>query len=189
MRRVGMFSLVTRALGMFAMVVLAGVALLWQWAADNPRWALVVIPSVIAGVWWLGKREREKQQAVLDARLRDEHVPSMSPREYEQFAARQLERAGWSVLHVGRQGDQGCDVLADLRGFKLVVQCKLYRGRCGNDAVQQVVGARRHYDAQVMAVVAPAGFTRSAEQLAASNGVHLLHHTELAGLERAARIP
>ena len=104
-------------------------------------------------------------------------------------AARQLERAGWKVLHCGKNGDQGCDVLAELRGFRAVVQCKLYRKRCGDEAVQQVAGARRHYNAHVMAVVCPADFTAAAQQLAASNGVHLLHHSALATLEGAARSP
>ena len=135
-------------------------------------------------------REVRKQKAAAVAeRLRDEHVPSMSPTEYEQFAARQLERAGWAVKHCGRTGDQGADVIAELRGFKAVCQVKLYRSRCGNQAVQEAVGARKHYGAQIMVVVAPSGFTRSAVELAASNGVHLLHHTALVGLERAARIP
>ena len=171
---------------MLAMVFLAVVALVWQWASENPRLALVVIPSAVAALYFLGRHERRKQQAILDARLLDEHVPSMSPTEYEQFTARQLERAGWTVRHIGRTGDQGCDVLAELRGFRAVVQCKL--ARAGNSAVQEVVGARRHYDAQVMAVVA-LSFTEAARSLAASNGVHLLHHSALSTLERAARIP
>jgi hypothetical protein len=39
-----------------------------------------------------------------------------------------------------------------------------------------------------MAVVAPAGFTPSALALARSNGVHLLHHAQIAGLAKAARV-
>lgn len=110
----------------------------------------------------------------------------MSPTEYERFVARLLEQAGWSVKHVGRTGDQGCDVLAELRGFKAVVQVK--KCRAGNSAVQEVVAARQHYGAQILVVVA-LGFTPAARQLAASNGVHLMFHGELGGLERAARIP
>lgn len=178
-----------RAASMLFMVVLAGVALLWQFAAEHPFWATVLIPSVAFVLVRLYKAEQAKQLATIDARLRDEHVPSMSPREYEQFTARQLERAGWKVLHVGRHGDQGCDVLAEIRGFKAVCQCKLYRKRAGNDAVQQAVGSRRHYGAQVVVVVAPNGFTTSAQELAASNGVHLMHHSRLAMLESEARIP
>jgi len=174
---------------MLAMVVLAIVALVWQWADQHPLLALFVIPSTLYGLYRLGKHEQAKRQAILDARLRDEHVPSMSPLEYEQFVARQLERAGWTVKHCGRQGDQGADVVADLRGFRAVVQVKLYRKRCGNDAVQQISAARRHYDAQIMVVVCPAGFTPSAVALASSNGVHLMDHSALASLATAARIP
>lgn len=168
------------------MVFLAVVALIWQWASQHPIAALVSIPSVVLGLWWLGKRERQRRLEVLDARLRDEYVPAMSPAQYEQFVGRRLEQAGWKVKPTGGVGDQGCDVLAEMRGFRCVIQCK--RARAGNSAVQEVVAARHHYDAQVMAVVAM-GFTEAARCLAASNGVHLLHHRELATLEKAARIP
>ncbi|MDE2455667.1 MAG: restriction endonuclease [Burkholderiales bacterium] len=166
-------------------VVVAG----YVFVRDHPAAAAFLIPYAV----WAGVhteiRARRRREEVADARLRDEHIPSMSPLEYEQFVARRLAAVGWAVRHVGRAGDQGCDVLAELRGFRAVVQVKLYRKPAGNDAVQQVVAARRHYDAQIMAVVCPAGFTGPAQVLAASNGVHLLHHTALAGLALAARIP
>jgi restriction system protein len=184
-----MFRLVTRALSALAFGVLALFALLWQWAVANPVLAWVLIPTALGVCWLVGREMRKQKAAIHDARMREEHVPSMSPLEYEQFAARLLERAGWKVSHCGRAGDQGCDVVAELRGFKAVVQCKLYRVRVGNNAVQQIAGARRHYNAQIMVVVAPSGFTRSAEQLAASNGVNLMHHSQLHALESAARIP
>lgn len=184
-----MGSLIIRA----TLAVVAGLALLasglWHAATTWPAmfW-LVMVPVFTYGAWSELRAWRIKQDA-LDARLRDEHVPSMSPIEYEQFTARQLERAGWKVLHCGKPGDQGCDVLAELRGFRAVVQVKKYNNRAGNDAVQQATGARGFYKAHVMVVVAPNGFTRGAQDLAAGCGVHLLHHNELHTLERAARIP
>src|SRR5574337_735125 len=111
-------------------------------------------------------------------------VFALSPDGYEQHCAALLSGAGWSVTHNGRTGDQGCDVLAELRGTRAVIQCKRYRNRCGNEAVQQVVAARPHYGAQIMVVVSPAGFTPSAQALAASNNVFLMHHGELPELAR-----
>jgi len=184
-----MYSLIARGLALLFVALAGGVVLLIEGARAYPVFFFGVAPAVLF-FWWLGRRERLKREAAAhDLRMQDAHVPSMSPREYEQFVARQLERAGWKVLHCGRPGDQGCDVLGELRGFKVVCQTKLYRVRVGNDAVQQVVATRRHYGAQIMVVVAPNGFTRSAEQLAASNGVHLMHHSALHSLENAARIP
>jgi restriction system protein len=180
-----MFRLAGRALSTLLLIAAAALVLLWQWAVEHPALAALTFG---AALWYCVVAWRMEQVKRLE-RLTDAHVPDMSPFEYEQFAARLLKQAGWSVQHVGRQGDQGCDVIAELRGFKAVVQVKLHRKACGNAAVQQICGARKHYGAQVMAVVAPAGFTSSAKALAASNGVHLLHHAELEQLAAKARIP
>ena len=169
---------------MFQLVLPGGMSLLVLLATAYayPWWTLVFVAGFCAFVW----RDLRTQRAITDARLRDEHVPSMSPAEFERFVARQLEQAGWSVRHTGRTGDQGCDVVAELRGFRAVVQVK--KCRAGNAAVQEVVAARHHYGAQVMVVVA-LGFTPAARLLAASNGVHLMHHSQLCDLETLARIP
>jgi restriction system protein len=178
------FRLVTQALGTLGLVLLAVLALLWQWAAEHPGWAL----AIGCGLVWLSVYGVRLQRAQRLAMQNDAHVPSMSPLEYERFVARELERAGWRVKHCGAAGDQGCDVLGYRDGFRLVVQVKLYRKPVSNSAIQEVVAARRHYRAHLMAVVAPAGFTPSALALARSNGVHLLHHSELPQLQRLARI-
>lgn len=180
-----MFGLATRGLSLLFTVALVAVALAWQFAVDHPALAISIGSLTVSALCSISIARRRR----LDAQMRDEHVPSMSPTEYEQFNARLLERAGWRVRHCGHTGDQGCDVVAEIRGFKAVVQCKLYRSRVGNGAVQEAVAARRHYGAQIMVVVAPAGFTQSAQALAASNGVHLLHHSALHTLAGLARIP
>jgi HJR/Mrr/RecB family endonuclease len=178
------FRLVTQAISALGLVLLAVVALVWQWAAEHPALA-IALGCGLVGVSVYGMRLQRAQRLAIQ---NDAHVPSMSPLEYEQYVARLLKEAGWQVKHCGAAGDQGCDVLAYRDGFRLVVQCKLYRGRVGNAAVQEIVGARRHYRAHLMAVVAPAGFTPSALALARSNGVHLLHHAQIAGLAKAARV-
>jgi restriction system protein len=178
------YRLVASTLGTLGLLLLALIGMVWQFVDEHPGWALVIGAALVA-VSVYGMRLQRAQRLAMQ---NDAHVPSMSPLEYEQFVARELERAGWKVKHIGTQGDQGCDVLAYRAGFRLVVQCKLYRGRVGNAAVQEITAARRHYRAHLMAVVAPAGFTPSALALARSNGVHLLHHSELPQLQRLARI-
>ncbi len=184
-----MYRALSKALSSLLLVFAALLALLWHAIATYPVWAAVIGLPTIGFVALVGHEMRRQARAAHDARMRDEHVPSMSPLEYEQFSARLLGRAGWRVKHCGRSGDQGADLFADLRGFRAVVQCKLYRGRVGNSAVQEAAAARRHYNAQIMVVVAPNGFTKSAYALAASNGVHLLHHSELVRLAQLSRIP
>jgi restriction system protein len=65
-------------------------------------------------------------------------------------------------------------------GRKMVVQCKLYSSPVGNDAVQQVSAARMHEKADLAAVVALRGYTKSARELAATNNVYLLDAAAIA---------
>jgi HJR/Mrr/RecB family endonuclease len=179
------FRLVTQALGALGLLLLAALALLWQWAAEHPLWAL----ALGAGLVWLSAYGMRLQRAQREALQNDAHVPSMSPLEYERFVARELERAGWKVKHCGAAGDQGCDVLGYRDGFRLVVQVKLYRKPVGVSAVQEVVGSRRAYKAQLSAVVAPSGYTSAAQRLARVNDCLLLHHSQIADVARLAKIP
>jgi HJR/Mrr/RecB family endonuclease len=115
-------------------------------------------------------------------------VGLLSPIQYEHYCAGLLKNAGWQVKTTSLQ-DQGADVIGELRGIRLVLQCKKYTNRVGNAAVQDVIGSKAHYRAQVAAVVFLNGYTKAALALAQSNGVHLLHHDQLADLEMLARIP
>lgn len=105
--------------------------------------------------------------------------PRMDPLEYERLCALLLRKAGWDAQVTPASGDQGTDVLARRGKRSLVLQCKLYSKPVGNSAVQQIAAARAHHRADFAAVVSNADFTLRARQLAATNGVYLLHHEEL----------
>ncbi|WP_232629029.1 restriction endonuclease [Methylobacterium sp. Leaf118] len=102
---------------------------------------------------------------------------------YERFCAERLEEAGWRARPTGASGDQGCDVIAEQAGVRLVVQCKRYGRPVGNAAVQEVAAAAQHWSADMAAVVSNAGFTPAARKLAGTTGVLLLHHDALDDLE------
>lgn len=104
---------------------------------------------------------------------------AMTPTDYEHFCAERLKLSGWRPTVTQASGDQGADIVASRDGRTIVVQCKHYAKPVGNKAVQEVTAAMRHYSAEAGIVVATNGFTRSAEQLAASNGVTLLGHDDL----------
>lgn len=103
----------------------------------------------------------------------------MRPSEFEAFCASELQEAGWDANITAATGDQGVDVIAEKDGIRFVLQCKLYNHPVGNKAVQEAFAAKRHEAAQIAAVVSNNRFTASAEQLAASTGVLLLHYSEL----------
>jgi hypothetical protein len=111
--------------------------------------------------------------------------PAMDPVHYEMLVADTLRDMGWQTRITKGSGDQGIDVIAELRGKKLVIQCKLYSNPVGNAAVQEAIAGMRFENAHFAAVVTNATFTASARQLATAAGVYLLHHEQLEKLEES----
>jgi restriction system protein len=112
---------------------------------------------------------------------------TMSPSQYEAFCAEELKRHGWDAAVTKGSRDQGVDVVASKSGMRVVLQCKLYSQPVGNKAVQEVVAARNFERARFGVVVSNNSYTTPAQTLASANGVHLIHHRELAGLENLLR--
>jgi len=112
-------------------------------------------------------------------------VPSnMTPTQFEGFCAERLRACGWEAQLTPLGRDQGVDVIAEKNSVRVVLQCKLYSNPVGNKAVQEIVAGRIHQQAHHGAVVTNSTYTTSAKQLAATNGIRLLHHTDLPQLEQ-----
>ncbi len=109
---------------------------------------------------------------------------NMNGIDYESFCAQILEEKGWQVEQTVASGDQGVDLIAIKPGIRMCIQCKRYSSPVGNSAVQQVAAGRLHWQGTHSAVVTNAGFTPSAEALARSTAVILLHHDDLSNLEQ-----
>jgi restriction system protein len=108
----------------------------------------------------------------------------MSPEEFEHYCAAVLRERKWKARVTRASGDQGVDIVANKRGMRIVVQCKKYSKPVGNRAVQEIVAAIAHEDAQRGVVVATSDYTPAAASLAASNQVLLLHHEDLRRIDR-----
>jgi restriction system protein len=119
-----------------------------------------------------------------------ERVPDqdiISGRHYETLCLNILQAHGWIVSTTPVTGDQGADLIADLAGKRVVIQCKFHAKPVGNKAVQEAYAAKGFHGADHAAVVSNNSFTRAARQLAQANDVLLLHHDELPELQ--ARLP
>ena len=141
-------------------------------AYDEPRW-----DEILAIV----------ERVAVSVSLPDEAEAPEDGIAYERFCALRLSEAGWAARPTPASGDQGADVIAERDGVRLVVQCKRYGKPVGNAAVQEAAAAARHWSSEMAAVVSNAGFTPAARKLAATTGVLLLHHDDLAGLRPARR--
>ena len=117
----------------------------------------------------------------------DGFTDSMTPSDFETFCAQELQKAGWNARVTQTSRDQGVDVVAEKGAIRVVLQCKLYTNPVGNKAVQEVVAGRAHEQANYGAVVTNSTYTTPAEELAATNGVLLLHYSDLPQLEDLLR--
>ncbi|MBG0793983.1 restriction endonuclease [Methylocystis sp. H62] len=113
----------------------------------------------------------------------------MTPIDYEHYCAEELNRSGWDARVTMASRDQGVDVIAQKSGIRLAVQCKLYRSPVGNKAVQEVVAARAHEMADYAIVVSNNSYTPAAQELARTNNVILLHHRDLAKIDKILSFP
>lgn len=109
-------------------------------------------------------------------------VDAMSGREFEARLATLFGDLGYAVTRTGASGDFGADLLLEAGGQRLVVQAKRYDGSVGIEAVQQVIGATRYYDAARALVVTNSAFTVAASALAAVHDVELVDRAALVGL-------
>jgi len=112
-----------------------------------------------------------------------EYSDQMDPYEYEHFCAEQFNNNNWKAKATQGSSDQGVDVIATKNNITLVAQCKRFKKTVGNKAVQEIVAGMKYYQANKGVVIAPNGFTKSAEKLAEANQILLIHHSEIAQIK------
>src|SRR5215218_9873022 len=134
----------------------------------------LLIGSVVAALWvvWYSRR-RPTTPTARELSQRFEAVGSMSGAQFEAFIADLFRAMGHRAVVLGGAGDQGVDVIVNRRGERVAVQCKNHRKPVNNKAVQEVYAGARHHRCEEACVVAPAGYTRGAIDLARSTEVSL----------------
>jgi len=103
--------------------------------------------------------------------------------EFEEWCANRLRALGWNAFKTKGSGDGGGDIVAERNGIKIIVQCKLYRDRVANKAVQEVFTAKAIYGTHYAFVVAPNGYQISARKAAGVTGVRLISHRDIDNIE------
>jgi hypothetical protein len=131
--------------------------------------------GIVATVAWVAWRFKSRPTTPTARELseRFQAVRSMSGAQFEDFVADLLRAMGHQVVSCGGAGDQGVDIIVNPRGGRIAVQCKNHVKPAGNKPVQEVYAGARHHRCVEAWVVAPAGYTRGAIELAKSTHVSL----------------
>lgn len=116
-------------------------------------------------------------------------IDAMEGHIFEGFCAHLLRENRFSDIAVTKgSGDQGIDIIAYKDGIKYGIQCKCYSSDIGNSAVQEAFSGKTYYKCHVGAVLTNRYFTRSAKELAETNGILLWDRTYLLDLIEKAHI-
>jgi hypothetical protein len=127
--------------------------------------------------------ERGAQRGLASLPASDTITNITNGREYERFCADLLSKNGWQTRVTKASGDQGVDIIAHYDGLRVVFQCKFYTSPVGNKAVQEVVAARIHEQADLAVVISNTTYTKSAEILAGTTNTILIHHDDIPALK------
>jgi hypothetical protein len=130
-----------------------------------------VVVAIALVPWYLWNRLTTPTAEELS--LRFEAVRSMSGAQFEVFVADLFRAMGHRAVVLGGVGDQGVDVIVNRRGERVAVQCKNHKGPVGNKPVQEVFAGAQYHRCVKAWVVAPAGYTSGAIDLARSTDVSL----------------
>jgi restriction system protein len=135
---------------------------------------LLLIGSVVAiALVALHLRNRPTTPTARELSLRFEAVRSMSGAQFEVFIADLFRAMGHQAVVLGGAGDQGVDVIVNPRGVRVAVQCKNHWKPVNNKPVQEVFAGARYHRCEEACVVAPAGYTKGAIDLAKRTDVSL----------------
>ena len=102
--------------------------------------------------------------------------------EFEKWVSDQLIEFGWSARVTQSSADQGVDIISELNGLSVAIQCKRYSHPVGNKAVQEITAGMQHYMTDYGVVITTSTFTKSALQLAKTTQVKLLHVQDIPNL-------
>jgi HJR/Mrr/RecB family endonuclease len=152
---------------------------LWVWeVTENPCLAALTF-GVSLGLLFIGiqKYKQRKRRLLFESGI--DKVDSMSGKVFEEFLLEHFKHLGYTGYLTANTKNYGADLALQKDGMKVVVQAKRWKNNVGIDAIQQILGAIKYYDASKGLVVTNSSFAKSAYDLANSNGIELWDRTKL----------
>ena len=132
---------------------------------------IIVALMIVAGPISKFVTARKRKKKYLKSNIQS--IDSMTGVEFEEYLKAHFEKKGYKVENTPASNDYGADLILIKGGVKTVVQVKRYKGKIGNSAIQEVVGAAGYYKADKCMVITNSFFTVNAENLAKANNVEL----------------
>ncbi len=153
---------------------------------------LIIILSpflfVRAVVLSIKNRKRNKNNAEKVAFMNISQIDTLSGEEFEMVLYELFIAMGYDVSLTKATGDFGADLVVKRKNEISVIQAKCYSKTVGAHAVQEVLGAKKHYSANTAFVVTNNFFSKEAVALALENDIKLIDRTSLSNLLSKVKI-
>lgn len=109
-------------------------------------------------------------------------IDGLEGAEFENFLCLLFKQMGYKSIQTKATGDYGADLVVTRGKERYVVQAKRYSKTVGAHAVQEVMGAKKHYGASGAMVATNNYFSKEATMLAAENDIILIDRNVLQNL-------
>lgn len=121
--------------------------------------------------------KKYKYKKYMESSIQD--VDRMTGEEFEEFLAAHFKNSGYRTRLTPITNDYGADLILKKCGEKIVVQAKRWKTPVGIEAVQQVIGSLRYYNAHDALVITNSTYTKNASYLAKANDIQLWDRKDL----------
>lgn len=152
---------------------------LYVWGKTSKLWLAALTFCISLGLLFIviRKYKRNRSKKLFESGIDD--IDNMPGEVFEEYLLEHFKNLGYSGRLTPKTDDYGADLVLEKDGRRVVVQAKRWKMNVGVEAIQQVIGAIKYYDANKGMVVTNSSFTENAYNLANSNGIELWDRKKL----------
>ena len=140
------------------------------------RKILIVILFPVIFCWAIYRKIKFRNKNKTDSVdfLNISQIDGLSGTDFEKLLKEIFEKQGYSVSMTKPSHDYGADLVLEKNKKISLVQAKCYSKNIGIKAIQEIISARKHYDADELFVATNRYFSKDAMVLATEHNVRLI---------------
>lgn len=122
-----------------------------------------------------------REQKINSFSNKNDKIDNMTGIEFEKLLTDKFNELNFIATQTKGSGDFGADIIVETSNqTKIIIQCKRFTSKVNLKAVQEVIGAVGHFEADIGIVITNNEFLNSAIKLAKSNDIELWDRAKLA---------
>lgn len=150
------------------------------------RLILIIVLFPVVFCWVIYRKIKCKKIKNIDRIdiLNISQIDNLSGVDFENLLKELFEKQGYVVSMTKKSHDYGADLVLKKQNKIAIVQAKCYSKNIGIKAVQEIISAKKHYNAEELFVVTNRYFSKDAIILASEHDVRLVDRDVLTKLVR-----